>query len=227
MKNDSFLNSRTWKGLFALPVCLTVLGSIKPVRAQPTLGTPAPVSNPPDASANQDPSAQTSPTSPSKQSVTEAVRLGDDRYAQADYKGAVEAYSQALQAYEPNAYALYNRANAYRKLEEYDAAIADYTSALKIAPDNLFAYLYRGMALSETKQLEAAIADFTKVVEQNPQHALAFHQRGESYLAKGNSEAATKDFQTAASLYEQEGSFRKQSQVLEQLKKAKSAQSKN
>ncbi|MGR3275689.1 tetratricopeptide repeat protein [Acaryochloris marina NIES-2412] len=206
---------------------LLVFGSVsigsETLRAQSLPETSSPA-------GKQAPSNTENASSPEAQapipSVPETVRLGDDRYAQADYKGAVEAYSQALQAYKLNAYALYNRANAYRQLEEYEAAIADYTTALQIAPDNLFAYLYRGMALYEQKQPAAAIADFSKVIELNPKHALAFQKRGESHLANDNATAAIQDLEQAEKLYEKEEKFRKVSQVQKKLKQAKSAQAK-
>lgn len=210
---------------------VTVLGSVSInsgfLRAQSLPTTSAPASET-QVQPNTDDSSNADikvTTPPSQLSVTETVRLGDDRYAQADYKGAVEAYSQALQAYKLNAYALYNRANAYRQLEEYESAIADYTASLKIAPDNVFAYLYRGMALSESQQPEAAIADFSKVIEQNPKHALAFQKRGENYLAQDNPTAAIQDLEKAASLYEEEEKFRQYSQVQKQLKEARSKKS--
>lgn len=218
--------------LRAVSCSLAVLGSVamgsEIIRAQSLPETSSPFSERQGQSNTDRLSSPESkaPKPTSQPSVTETVRLGDDRYAQADYKGAVEAYSQALQAYKLNAYALYNRANAYRQLEEYEAAIADYTTALKIAPDNLFAYLYRGMALYEKKQPAEAIADFSKVIELNPKHALAFQKRGESHLANNNATAAIQDLEQAAKLYEKEEKFRKVSQVQKKLKKAKSAQGK-
>lgn len=229
MTNYSFLSFPIWKELLTCCMCLNLLGTLglESVRAQASAEILPPNSGTANTTTDTAPISTTSPSSESEASVTETVRLGDDRYAQADYQGAVEAYSQALKAFKSNAYALYNRANAYRKLEEYDAAIADYTSALQIAPDNLFAYLYRGMALSATKQPEAAVADFSKVIEKDPNRALALQKRGESYLASGNAEAAIQDLQQAASLYEKDGKFSKQSQVEAQLKQARAAKSKN
>lgn len=228
MKNRIFFSSTTWQGLLALSVCLTFLAEVglgAGVMAQSNSGPKTPSS--PASGANQESLDKTSSPSQTGLSVPENVRLGDDRYAQADYKGAVEAYSRALQAYKLNAYALYNRANAYRQLEEYESAIADYSTSLKIAPDNLFAYLYRGIALFDNQQPEPAIADFTKVIEQDPNHALAFQKRGESHLAKRDATAAIQDLEAAAKLYEKAEKFRKQSQILQQIKKVKSAQSKN
>jgi tetratricopeptide (TPR) repeat protein len=208
------------RGLWILFIPVTLLGNVA-VGGQPGWAQSTPTQTSP-------PSTNAAPaSSETAVSVAKIVRLGDDRYAQADYKGAVEAYTQALAVYKFNAYALYNRANAYRQLEDYEAAIADYNLSLQISPDNLFAYLYRGMSLFDSKQPEAAIADFTKVIEQNPEHALALQKRGESHLAKGNPEAAILDLRKAATVYEQEGKFRKQSQMLELLKKANSAKSKS
>lgn len=229
MKNFTHFIVQPRQSLQVLPLSLAVMGSIAigagPLRAQSLPATSSTPKEPLPSATERSPKA-TAPQTSSNASVPEQVRLGDDRYAQADYEGAVEAYSQALQAYKLNAYALYNRANAYRQLEDYDAAIADYTASLNIASDNLFAYLYRGIALYERQQPEAAIADFSKVIEQNPKHALAFQKRGESYLAQGNPTAAIQDLEKAASLYEDEEKFRKHSQVQKQLKKARAAKSK-
>ncbi|NJK41561.1 MAG: tetratricopeptide repeat protein [Acaryochloridaceae cyanobacterium SU_2_1] len=127
-----------------------------------------------------------------KLSVTEAVTLGDQHYAQGDYDSAVAAYSHALQSFELHAYALYNRGNAYRQLENYRAAIADFTKSLKIDPDNNFAYLYRGMALLGDQQADAAISDFNHLIERNFKLPLAYHKRGEGYMIKANYQAAPK-----------------------------------
>ncbi|NJK29079.1 MAG: tetratricopeptide repeat protein [Acaryochloris sp. SU_5_25] len=221
MKNASLFSlKRRQRGIWILFIPLTLLGTMvvggQPGWAQsiPTEVAPPPSNTPPASSETA-------------VSVAKSVRLGDDRYAQADYKGAVEAYTQALAVYKLNAYALYNRANAYRQLEDYEAAIADYNLSLQIDPNNLFAHLYRGISLFDNKQPAAAISDFSKVIEQNPQHALAFQKRGESHLAKGDPGAAIPDLRKAAALYEQEGKFRKQSQVLELIKQASSAKSKS
>lgn len=232
MKNFANFIAQYKQCLRVASVSLVVFGSIsigsETLQAQTSPETLSPSSGKqgqPNTENSSSPEIQ-APKPSSQPSVTKTVRLGDDRYAQADYQGAVEAYSQALQAYKLNAYALYNRANAYRQLEEYEAAIADYTTALQIAPDNLFAYLYRGMALYEQKQPEAAIADFSKVIELNPKHALAFQKRGESHLANDNATAAIQDLEQAETLYEKEEKFRKVSQVQKKLKQAKSAQPK-
>jgi Flp pilus assembly protein TadD len=138
-------------------------------------------------------------------SVTKLVQEGDRLYAQASYKEAIAVYTQALAQFDLNAYAYYNRANAYRKLEDWDAALLDYSRSLQINPDNAFAYLYRGQILAKQENYTEAIADFTRGIEVNKQEPMLYVGRAEAHAKTPDLDAAREDFQTAIDLLKKQG----------------------
>ncbi|KXZ47405.1 hypothetical protein GPECTOR_35g843 [Gonium pectorale] len=84
------------------------------------------------------------------------VARGDRLFVEEDYAGAVEAYSEALQADPQNARIYEARANAYLKLEQYPDANADATKALELSPGLAKAYLRKGVALFNMEEYEGA-----------------------------------------------------------------------
>ncbi len=166
--------------------------------------------------------AQTpNPAQPTRASAATYVKQGDDKYAAADYKGAVDAYTQALELFNQSDYAYYNRGNAYRKLKDYKAAIADYTQAIQINPQNTFAYLYRGVAYQANEQAELAIADYTALIKMDEQNAAAYAKRGEAYLSMKQKDAAIADLKQAADIYKKLKEPEKSERILSQLRSLK------
>jgi tetratricopeptide (TPR) repeat protein len=161
------------------------------------------------------------PAQPSKATSATYVKQGDNKYAAADYKGAVEAYTQALQIFNQSDYAYYNRGNAYRKLKDYKAAIADYTQAIQINPQNTFAYLYRGVAYQADGQAELAIADYTALIKLDDQNAAAYAKRGEAYLSLKQKDAAIADLRQASDIYKRLKEPEKSERILSQLRSLK------
>jgi tetratricopeptide (TPR) repeat protein len=149
------------------------------------------------------------------------AKQGDNKYAAADYKGAVEAYTQALEIFNQSDYAYYNRGNAYRKLKDYKAAIADYTQAIQLNPQNTFAYLYRGAAYQGDGQSELAIADYTALIKMDDQNAGAYAKRGEAYLSLKQKEAGIADLTKAADIYKKLKEPEKSERILSQLRSLK------
>lgn len=147
----------------------------------------------------------TNPAPTAGTSVTKLVQEGDRLYAQASYKEAIAVYTKALEQFNLNAYAYYNRANAYRKLEDWDAALLDYSRSLQINPDNAFAYLYRGQTFAKLEKYPEAIADFTQGIEVNKQEPMLYVGRAEAHAKTPDLEAAREDFQTAIDLLKKQG----------------------
>jgi tetratricopeptide (TPR) repeat protein len=159
------------------------------------------------------------PNPPQSNRATAATyaKQGDNKYAAADYKGAVEAYTQALEIFNQSDYAYYNRGNAYRKLKDYKAAIADYTQAIQLNPQNTFAYLYRGAAYQADGQSELAIADYTALIKMDDQNAGAY----EAYLSLKQKEAGIADLTKAADIYKKLKEPEKSERILSQLRSLK------
>lgn len=134
-------------------------------------------------------------------SARDYAKEGDRLFTQEDYQGAIQAYTQSIQLFPANAYAYYNRGNAYRKLEKYKEAVFDYNRSLQINPQNNFAYLYRGLALLTVNQVEAAAANFSEVIKRDENNATAYHYRGDAHLRLNQREAAIEDYTQAVDLY--------------------------
>jgi tetratricopeptide (TPR) repeat protein len=151
------------------------------------------------------PAQSSTPDSAEKTAVSAYVRQGDRAYAEGKYAEAVEAYTNAIQRFDLNEYAYYNRGNAYRKLKEYPKAIADFTKAIQLNPQSTFAYLYRGMALQASGQTDMAIADYTALIKIDGQQPLAYVRRAEAYVSLKQNDKARDDFKLAADLYKKQG----------------------
>jgi tetratricopeptide (TPR) repeat protein len=151
------------------------------------------------------PAQSSTPDSAAKTAVSDYVRQGDRAYAEGKYAEAVEAYTNAIQRFDLNEYAYYNRGNAYRKLKEYPKAIADFTKAIQLNPQSTFAYLYRGMALQASGQTDMAIADYTALIKMDGQQPLAYVRRAEAYVSLKQNDKARDDFKLAAELYKKQG----------------------
>jgi tetratricopeptide (TPR) repeat protein len=170
------------------------------------------------AQSNPNPTSPTNPEVDSRKTVTTYVQQGDRAFAEGDFKGAVAAYTQALQLYSVNDYVYYNRGNAYRKLKDYKNAIADYTKAIELNPQNSFAYLYRGMMYQADNAAEAAIADYTVLLKLNDQDPKVYFRRAEAYASLKQKEAAVADFRKASELYRKQGEPALSEKMLSQMR---------
>ncbi|MCM1985177.1 tetratricopeptide repeat protein [Lyngbya confervoides] len=148
------------------------------------------------------------PASSSTNTVSDLVKQADQLYVQGQFAQAIEQYSQALNLYPENAYALYNRANAWRRMKKDTEAIADYTAALRYNPTHAFSFLYRGEIYAALGETEKAVADFSAGLRLTDQNPALYVARAHAYSKLGESEAAKKDMRRAIDLYEKQGKER-------------------
>ena len=140
--------------------------------------------------------------------VAKLIKQGNDAYVAANYEAAVTAYSQALELFKQNAYAYYNRGNAYRKLKNQEAAFEDYTTALTLNPKNHYAHYYRGLLLADSGEYDNAIRDLSTALELNSQNPVFFEKRGDVYKKLKDKKAANRDYDKAIELYGKQGKDR-------------------
>lgn len=114
-----------------------------------------------------------------------------------DFKGAIEAYTEAIKRNPKHFKAYFNRGFAYDKVESFREAIQDYTSALRLDPTNAYAYYNRGISYDRNNDFESAIQDFSRAIEKLPSNADFYHNRGFCHRKKGNFEAAIEDYTRA------------------------------
>ena len=96
------------------------------------------------------------------------LQLGNAKYGQRDFQGAVEAYSQAIRLY-PNRWSYYyNLGNAYLHIGNIPAAIPDYQKAKALAPTRLPIRQNLGHALCKIGRWNEAIAEFEELLKMDP-----------------------------------------------------------
>ena len=95
--------------------------------------------------------------------------------------------------------AFFNRANAYRQLDQTQRSIQDYDEAIRIGHPSLAyrAYSGRGSAYGVLGQIERAIQDYDQALRLNPRDAQTFHYRGVMHFELGRYRTAINDFSEA------------------------------
>jgi len=114
-----------------------------------------------------------------------------------DARGAIEAYTEALEQNPKLARAYNNRGLAYATLREYGFALADYDDCLALPEPFAEAYYNRGVARFRLGRKGEAVVDFTEAIKLNPQYARAFVGRGLVFSAGGDRDSALADFRKA------------------------------
>ncbi|KAK4540061.1 hypothetical protein LTR36_009802 [Oleoguttula mirabilis] len=98
---------------------------------------------------------------------------GNKLFAAKDFHGAVEKFSQAIEA-EPTNHVLYsNRSGAYASLKEFDHALEDATKTTEIKPDWAKGWGRKGAALHGEGDLVGAVDAFEEALKLDPSNAQA------------------------------------------------------
>ncbi len=156
--------------------------------------------------AAQSPVAAASAQTPQTQDKTanakaaQYLNLGNAKYANGDFDGAMVDYNNAV-ASDPNFAAAYNnRGNTKSAKGDYDGAMADYDQALALDPKYAVAYNNRGNAKRVKGDLDGAIADCSSALALDPKYVLAYNNRGNGEFTKGENDAAIADYGKAIEL---------------------------
>ncbi len=135
-----------------------------------------------------------------------AGKKADKTQADADFKVALDAYTQVLAKAPTNVEALGAQAFLSLKLKQWDTAIAAYTKYLATNPadqkEMLAALNNRAYcALQKTPaDFTMAIADYTKIVGLTPTDPKAYEIRARAYFDQKNMVAAATDFEKVLQL---------------------------
>ena len=98
-------------------------------------------------------------------SFDQYVRQGVENYNSGNYRGALSAYTKAIEI-EPQIADLYNyRGDAKRNLQDYQGSISDYTKAIQINPQDAIAYRNRGIERERLNDLKGACLDWRKAAD--------------------------------------------------------------
>ena len=120
---------------------------------------------------------------------------GTALYCLKAYDLAVLEYDKAEKAAPPNAPTLYNRAMAYRKLNETSKAVGDLLRAIKLDPEHSQAYALLGTLHRDLKKYELSLEYYAKALEAgNPRPETVYNNRGISSYCLKAYDAAISDF---------------------------------
>mmetsp|Transcript_3909 Transcript_3909/g.5820 ORF Transcript_3909/g.5820 Transcript_3909/m.5820 type:complete len:323 (+) Transcript_3909:89-1057(+) len=97
---------------------------------------------------------------------------GDEKYKNADFEGAIELYTQCLEALRKEGNknmdvrlkALSNRAACYKQISNFDGVISDCSEVLEIEPDNVKALVRRAQAFEGVERYRFALQDCKTVL---------------------------------------------------------------
>jgi tetratricopeptide (TPR) repeat protein len=146
------------------------------------------------------------PNSPlliSQTTANDYIKLGSERFARQDYKGAIAAYTEAIRLNPSNAVkvAIYvNRAGARSNLGDHQGALNDANQAIQLDPKNVFAYMNRANARGNLGDHQGALNDANQAIQLDPKNVFAYLLRAQAYTFLGNFQEALIDSNQAIQL---------------------------
>ena len=157
------------------------------------------------------------PLSQSGQSVSAETYFnrGCMKHEQADYKGAIADFDEAIRLKPDFVIAYAVRGIAHQHMEQYLDAIADYDEVVRLEPGYTMVYSNRGLAKDQLGQYLDAIADYDEAIRLSPNLAEAYVNRGLAKRNLGQMSSANDDFRIALRLAEQDDDEKLKSQIEE------------
>ncbi|HHP7245816.1 MAG TPA: tetratricopeptide repeat protein, partial [Elainellaceae cyanobacterium] len=139
-------------------------------------------------------------------SATRNMR-GIVRYGRGDHPGAIQDFSDSIDIDPFQISAYCNRGFIRAERGDLYGAIADYSLAIQVQPESAIAYFYRGAACQNLNDYHGAISDYSQAIWYAPESAIAHYYRAVASRHQENHPSAMSDFETAAKLFEEQGSM--------------------
>lgn len=143
------------------------------------------------------PAAGSTPTSP------EAARYfaeGVTKFDAQDFKGALAAFTKAIELDPTKASFYANRASMYNLLKQSKRALADADQAIRINPQLALVYVIRGDCYVGSHQYKRALEDYAEAIRLDPKTKDAYNSRGFAYWSLGQHKLAVEDLTQAIEL---------------------------
>jgi tetratricopeptide (TPR) repeat protein len=134
------------------------------------------------------------------QKAREAYKQGLHLEEQKEYKAAMEAYGQAIDADPKSDAAFLHRGYCAYQLGDNPAAIADYSQSLVVQPNSSRAYLARASAYAAAGNSANALADVNEAIARDSRNPDSFILRASLNQQKGEHQLAVQDYASAAAL---------------------------
>ena len=110
------------------------------------------------------------------------LEVGNSRHEFGDYKGAIEAFTLAIEMNPKLGIAYNNRGITKATTGDDSGAIEDFTRSIEINENYLPAYLNRAASRYNLGDYYGAIEDYGQVIERDPDNVIAWYGRGISHL---------------------------------------------
>jgi tetratricopeptide (TPR) repeat protein len=154
--------------------------------------------------------------------VAAALRLGEAKYAEKDYRGAIAVFTAVIESEPGNARAFLLRGGARTEIGDAEGSIADHSRASQLDPGNgqiykelieltrslmgapreETEYYHRGNRKFDLEDFHGAIADYTRALKLDPGDGEAYYNRGLAKLRVGAYRSgAVEDFTKAIQCY--------------------------
>ncbi|MBU6450561.1 MAG: tetratricopeptide repeat protein [Cyanobacteria bacterium REEB67] len=102
----------------------------------------------------------------------------DNRMAQKDWDGAVNALNHVIAAHPDDTKAMMMRATCFYQLGNYKLSIQDLDQALKSMPGNVRALLLRGSSHAKLNQDDDAVSDYQAAIKLDKSLAIRYYMNG-------------------------------------------------
>jgi len=115
-------------------------------------------------------------------------------YQDKNFETAIKYYSGWLNADSINLEALYNRAYAYKQLDNKEQAVKDWQTISDYYPEQIEVVRYQGLTFMEMRRYPAAINSFNRYIRFRPDERLGYLNRGYIYMILNEYDLAHQDF---------------------------------
>lgn len=162
----------------------------------PAASLPAATPTPRQTEAPAVTATETGPTP----TPTEAARYfaeGLTKFDANDLRGALAAFTKAIQLDPTYAKAYVNRANIYDSLKQPERGLTEANEAIRLNPQLSNAYLIRGNCYEDMHQHKRAIEDYDEAIRLDPKNADAYSNRGVVYKKLGQNKSAIESYTQA------------------------------
>ncbi|MEI0495359.1 tetratricopeptide repeat protein [Brachyspira intermedia] len=117
------------------------------------------------------------------------------------FEKAIKLCDEAIEKYNKDEDAYFQKANCYFELEDYNLAIENYNEVIKLNENNENAYFNRAISKSKLRMYEEAINDYNYFLKFNPKDKYAYINIGVLKASLGNFEESIKNFNKVIEIY--------------------------
>jgi tetratricopeptide (TPR) repeat protein len=139
----------------------------------------------------------------SQTTARDYLKLGAERFARQDYKGAIAAFTEAIRLNPNNAlkaFAYVSRAASRANLGDHQGTLNDANQAIQLDPKNVFAYINRAGARGNLGDHQGALNDANRAIQLDPKNVFAYVNRAVARAILGDFQGALDDANQAVQL---------------------------